>query len=91
MPPEAAGQLRLRYFAAAKAARGIGTEEVSVSSSESIDDVLERVIARSPSTALCRLVFARSTFLVNGHAETDRGRRVCGGDLLDVLPPFAGG
>ena len=36
-------------------------------------------------------VIAKCTFLVNGIAEADLARVLADGDVVDVLPPFAGG
>jgi molybdopterin synthase sulfur carrier subunit len=69
----------LRFFAAARAE--VGTASLSRSPG-TIEGVL---------TGLDSPVLARCTFLVNGIATTDRGAVLGDGDVLDVLPPFAGG
>jgi sulfur-carrier protein len=69
----------LRFFAAARAAVGASTATVKAGP-------LDVVIA-----ALDAPVLARCSFLVNGIAATDLSRKLVDGDLVDVLPPFAGG
>lgn len=75
----------VRYFAAAKAAAGVGEEVRRVPDGCTIDGLLaEAGLAGIP-------VFARSSFLLNGVTTPDRSRGLSDGDTLDVLPPFAGG
>jgi molybdopterin synthase sulfur carrier subunit len=69
----------VRFFAAARAE--VGSAQVSREPA-SIDGLLAPF--DSP-------VLRRSSFLVNGIATTDRATVLSGGDVLDVLPPFAGG
>ena len=69
----------LRFFAAARAE--VGAAQVTREPA-SIDELLARFDAP---------VLLRSSFLVNGIATTDRATTLVDGDVLDVLPPFAGG
>ncbi len=69
----------VRFFAAARAATGVSTASGTPGT---LDDVLREF--DSP-------VLAKCSFLVNGVAVTDRMQPVRDGDLVDVLPPFAGG
>ncbi|UFS61138.1 MoaD/ThiS family protein [Subtercola endophyticus] len=77
--------MHVRYFAAAKAAAGVGAETRTVAEGCTIDELLVGAgLAAVP-------VFGRSSFLVNGVTTTDRSHPLRDGDELDVLPPFAGG
>jgi molybdopterin synthase sulfur carrier subunit len=69
----------LRFFAAARAAVGAGTIEVDPGS-------LAEVLGRFDTPVL-----SRCSYLINGVAVTDASHQLVEGDLVDVLPPFAGG
>ncbi len=71
--------VELRFFAAARAAVGSPTASVPAGS-------LSSVLAGFDNP-----VIAKCTFLVNGIAEADLARVLTDGDVVDVLPPFAGG
>jgi molybdopterin synthase sulfur carrier subunit len=73
-------------FAAARAA---GTAERELSDAATIDAALHE-LGNEFGDPL-REVLARCTFLVNGIATTDRAHGLDPDDVLDVLPPFAGG
>ncbi|QWT22834.1 MoaD/ThiS family protein [Subtercola sp. PAMC28395] len=78
----------VRYFAAAKAAAGLG-EEVRPLPGSGPGCSIQALLDSTPFGSAP--VFARSTFLLNGVTTTDREALVHPGDTLDVLPPFAGG
>ncbi|MBF4462145.1 MULTISPECIES: MoaD/ThiS family protein [unclassified Rathayibacter] len=78
--------VRLRYFAAAKAALGRGADTV-----EGVTDLggLEAwLVASAPEAAG---VLARCTYLIGGVSTTDRATPLTPDASVDVLPPFAGG
>ncbi|MCJ1703518.1 MULTISPECIES: MoaD/ThiS family protein [unclassified Rathayibacter] len=78
--------MRVRYFAAAKAALGRASDEF-----EGVSDLaaLEaELVASAPSAAD---VLARCSYLVDGVSTTDRATPLPTGASVDVLPPFAGG
>ncbi|MWV50178.1 MoaD/ThiS family protein [Rathayibacter sp. VKM Ac-2803] len=78
--------VRVRYFAAAKAALGRAGDEF-----DGVADLgaLEaRLVESAPSAAE---VLARCTYLVGGVSTTDRATPLTDGAAVDVLPPFAGG
>ncbi|AZZ55371.1 MoaD/ThiS family protein [Rathayibacter iranicus] len=78
--------VRVRYFAAAKAALGRADDDF-----DSLTDLaaLEaHLVASSPAAAP---ILARCTFLVSGVSTTDRATPLPAGASVDVLPPFAGG
>jgi molybdopterin synthase sulfur carrier subunit len=69
----------LRFFAAARAAVGSPTLEVA-------PGAIGEVIGEFASPVL-----DRCSLLVNGIAATDPSQRLADGDVVDLLPPFAGG
>ncbi len=80
----------VRYWAAAKDAAGVSEQRVTA---DTLAAVLAAVTA-SDDRAWLRAVIARSSFLVDGASV---GRRAADtvelrdGDVIEVLPPFAGG
>ena len=85
--------VRVRYFAAARAAAGMAEEtlriETSAGTAPTAADAIEALTARH-GHRLAGVVTACS-FLLNGVAVRDRSVEVADGAELDVLPPFAGG
>ncbi len=79
--------VRVRLFAAAKAAAGISEVDVKAGTIGSINDEL---IARHASLAH---ILPACSFLIDGMQTAGHGRSmvVDDGSVLDVLPPFAGG
>jgi sulfur-carrier protein len=80
----------VRYWAAAKEAAGVSEQRVTA---DTLAAVLAAVTA-SDDRARLRSVIARSSFLVDGAPV---GRRAADtvqlrdGNVIEVLPPFAGG
>jgi sulfur-carrier protein len=80
----------VRYWAAAKDAAGVSEQRVTA---DTLAAVLAAVTASDDRSRL-RVVIARSTFLVDGAPV---GRRAADtvelrdGNVIEVLPPFAGG
>jgi molybdopterin converting factor small subunit len=88
----------VRYFAAACAAAGVEEEHLDVPDGTTLDGLIavmltvDRGIAGAAGSALSLAeVITRSTFLRNEVALRDRGAALSAGDVVDVLPPFAGG
>jgi molybdopterin converting factor small subunit len=79
--------MRVRYFAAARAAAGVETESLEVSGT--VDDAIRAV--REHHGAELGRVLDRCSFLLDEVAVRDRSAVVPAGATLDVLPPFAGG
>ena len=83
--------VRVRYWAAAKAAAGCASETLSVEGSEpggvNVGDVLAAAVVRHP--ALQQVVAVASVLLDGSVVQGDRP--VTDGATLEVLPPFAGG
>ncbi|HJF11860.1 MoaD/ThiS family protein [Corynebacterium falsenii] len=82
----------IRYFAAARAARGSASEQVEWQGP--LADLLQRLGAEHTQRTAGGLtlagIFPRCSFLLNG-TRVDADAQVQPGDQLDVLPPFAGG
>ncbi|MCC3277092.1 MULTISPECIES: MoaD/ThiS family protein [unclassified Arthrobacter] len=84
----------IRYFGAAKAAAG--TEEETLDEGPlTLGELAEKLGAKYPAAGpgvpVLATVIARSTFLVNETAAQDRAMLLQEGDVVDILPPFAGG
>jgi molybdopterin converting factor small subunit len=91
-------QITVRYYAAAQAAAGRAEESLAAPDGASLADALEAALAvvrvpasSGPSAPPLADVLRRCTFLVNEVAVRDRARVLADGDVVDVLPPFAGG
>jgi sulfur-carrier protein len=78
----------VRYFAAARAAAGSDSEQLTVRPGATVDDLVDRL--GDDNRELAR-VLARCSFLCDGLAVRDRARTLQAGETIDVLPPFAGG
>lgn len=80
----------MRYWAAAKDAAGVSEQSVTA---DTLAEALAAV-TRSGDRAVLRAVLARSSFLVDAAPV---GRRAAesiqlqDGNVIEVLPPFAGG
>jgi molybdopterin synthase sulfur carrier subunit len=80
----------MRYWAAAKDAAGVAEQSVTA---DTLAEALAAV-TRSGDRVALRAVIARSSFLVDA---TPVGRRAVesvqlqDGNIIEVLPPFAGG
>lgn len=81
----------MRYFGAARAA--VGVDEERLPAGRSLDVVLTDLLSRPAAAGAPSLerVLDRSSFLLNEVALRDRATVLSDGDVLDVLPPFAGG
>lgn len=85
----------IRYFGAAQAAAGMAEERLDLDAA-TLETVLAHLTARYPLPVrvggpAMPEVIARSSFLLNEVAARDRGRVLAADDVLDILPPFAGG
>ncbi len=74
----------VRYFAAAREAAGVDEE---VRSEASLGDLRHALGSDHPALAG---ILPRCAVLVAGE-RTDDARALNAGDVIDVLPPFAGG
>ena len=80
--------IRLRFFAAARAAAGVGETVIEPDDGSTLREAL--AVFTDGRRDVSEIV-ARCSFLVNGIVETDADRVLVDGDLVDVMPPFAGG
>ena len=78
----------VRYFAAARAAAGSDSEQLSVRSGATVSELVGRLGDRSQELAR---VLSRCSYLCDGVAVRDRAQPLQAGSTIDVLPPFAGG
>lgn len=87
--------IRVRYFAAARAAAGRDEEKLDVPAGTSLEQLLQELRARHPADGngqpSLRSIIERSSFLRNEVALRDRSLALHTEDVIDVLPPFAGG
>src|SRR5699024_4043 len=81
--------VRVRFFAAARAAAGTDSEQLSLAANTSVADAVHALHERFPAE-LGRILTAAS-FLLDGVAVRDRSTTLPADTELDVLPPFAGG
>jgi molybdopterin synthase sulfur carrier subunit len=84
--PAPASTVTVRFFAGARAASGVDTEQRSAATL----DELVRALAEAHGEKLAKVLPACS-FLVDGTTTRDRALRLRSGAVVDVLPPFAGG
>jgi sulfur-carrier protein len=84
--PGTPSRVTVRYFAGARAAAGVDTEERTAATL----DELVRGLAAAHGEKLARVLPACS-FLVDGTTTRDGGSALTPGSVVDVLPPFAGG
>lgn len=80
----------IRYFGAAQAAAGTAEETLDLGRTP-LEDVLETVRTLHPGSPSMAQVLSRSSFLLNEVSLRDRSQAIGPDDVLDVLPPFAGG
>ena len=76
----------VRYFAGARAASGVDTEDLPAAT---LDELVGRIVDVH-GDRLARVLTACS-FLVDGTSARDRAASLAPGAVVDVLPPFAGG
>ena len=79
----------VRYFAAARAAAGLPSEDIDIRDGATVADALETIASRHGDAL--RKVLTACSFLVDSVAVRDRTTPLRPGAELDVLPPFAGG
>jgi molybdopterin converting factor small subunit len=86
---EVPGQtITVRYFAAARAAAGSDSEQLSVCSGATVGELVDGLGGRNQELAR---VLSRCSYLCDGVAVRDQNQPLRAGNTIDVLPPFAGG
>ncbi|MDQ1663656.1 MAG: sulfur-carrier protein [Blastococcus sp.] len=78
--------ITVRYFAGARAASGVDTEQLPAAT---LDELVGRIVDVH-GDRLARVLTACS-FLVDGTSTRDPAVSLAPGAVVDVLPPFAGG
>jgi len=78
----------VRYFAAARAAAGSDSEELTVRDGVTVGDLVDELSSRNRELAR---VLLRCSYLCDGVAVHDKAQPLRSGNTIDVLPPFAGG
>jgi sulfur-carrier protein len=81
-------QVTVRYFGAARGAAATESETVTVDADTSIGELTHQLAGRNRHLAA---VLARCSYLCDGIAVRNTAARVQTGQVIDVLPPFAGG
>jgi len=88
------GTVTVRYWAAARAAAGVASEEVPLGPRGSLEEVLAAVRDRHPDRPRLAQVVAVCSVLVGDRpvgATAPAQVRLAEGDVVELLPPFAGG
>jgi sulfur-carrier protein len=88
--------VNIRYFAAARAAAGVEEEQYELPPGATVESLLAAVldVARPEppvGTPPLPRILSRSSFLLNEVAVRDHTTVLNADDVVDVLPPFAGG
>jgi molybdopterin converting factor small subunit len=81
-------RVTVRFFAAARAAAGTETEELTLPAGTTVAGLVSELSNR---TAELAQVLARCSYLCDGVAVRDRNATLSNAQTIDVLPPFAGG
>jgi molybdopterin converting factor small subunit len=81
-------EVTVRFFAAARAAAGAETDSLTLGPEATVDELVDELCCRSDELAL---VLQRCSFLCDGVAVRNRAIPLLSGQIVDVLPPFAGG
>jgi sulfur-carrier protein len=81
-------EVRVRFFAAARAAAGHEEETIRIRPGTTIAELVDQLGDRNANLAK---VLMRCSFLCDGVAVRDAGAALINAQTVDVLPPFAGG
>ena len=88
MAEVAVDTITVRYFAAARAAAGSDSEQLTVRSGATVGELVDTLGGRGGELAR---VLKRCSFLCDGVAVRDQAQPLRAHITIDVLPPFAGG
>ena len=85
--------ITVRYWASARAAAGVNTDEIPVRGPLSLTDVVRRAVALHPDTRLPQVLEACSVLVGDQPVGSLRPDDVMvrPGQSVEFLPPFAGG
>lgn len=91
--PVTAGSVRVRYWAAAKAAAGTGEDLLPATGPLTLADVRRQAVALHPGTRLAEVLGACSVLVGDAPvgSRADDEVVVEPGASVEFLPPFAGG
>lgn len=87
------GRIRIRYWAAAKAAAGVAQDELEVEAPLPLAEVVRRAVALHPGTRLLDVLQVCSTLVDDRPVKRLDPATVLvePGQSVEFLPPFAGG
>jgi molybdopterin synthase sulfur carrier subunit len=88
--------VHIRYFAAARAAAGTEEEHLELPDGSTMASLVAAILAVErpdppAGTPPLARILSRSSFLLNEVAVRGETAQLLPGDVVDVLPPFAGG
>ncbi len=88
-----ASTVTVRYWASARAAAGVASDTISVEGPVSLADLRERVLALHPGTRLEAVLGACSVLVGDRPVASQDPVTVAvePGEMVEFLPPFAGG
>jgi molybdopterin synthase sulfur carrier subunit len=81
-------EVTVRFFAAARAAAGADSDLLTLDRGATVADMVSELCCRSDELAR---VLQRCSYLCDGVAVRNRAITLQSGQIVDVLPPFAGG
>jgi molybdopterin converting factor small subunit len=81
-------EVTVRFFAAARAAAGAESDSLTLDPGATVAELVSELCCRSDELAR---VLQRCSFLCDGVAVRNRAITLQSGQIVDVLPPFAGG
>jgi len=87
------GMLTVHYFAAARAAAGVASEQVEAPATlgDLVAQLSEEHTGTTEAGMSLKEVLERCSFLIDGAGNTAMDSPLAGVTRVDVLPPFAGG
>ncbi len=76
---------KVNFYAAARAASGVSESAIEGST---LGEVIASASAQHPQLVA---ILPACSYLLNGAAESNNDAKVSAGDVIDILPRFAGG
>ena len=81
-------EVTVRFFAAARSAAGAESDSLTLAPGATVGELVSELCCRSDELAR---VLQRCSFLCDGVAVRNSAITLQSGQIVDVLPPFAGG
>ncbi|CAB4678312.1 unannotated protein [freshwater metagenome] len=75
----------VNFYAAARAASGVSESQIE---GATLGEIIASASAKHPKLIA---ILPGCSYLVNGAAESNNDLKVSAGDVIDILPRFAGG